>query len=80
MYYVFLCNSAFIMVNFYEAIDEVFDKLIEDKQGLFQDIVKVKSDIISAYEMSTGYEGRAIAKMLKVKHFKIAEDGTIITV
>ena len=68
------------MVNFYEALDEVFDKLIENKQDLFDDLVQIKSDIITAYEKSHDYERTYMSKLLKVKHFKITEDGQIVSV
>jgi hypothetical protein len=66
--------------NFYEALDDVFEKLIEDKRELFDELVDIKSDIIKAYEKSHYYECRYIANTLKPRSFKITEDGRVVSV
>lgn len=68
------------MVNFYEELDIVFNRLIESKQEIFEDLVQVKSDIISAYEKANGYEGKQIAKVLKKKNFQIDENGKLVVI
>jgi hypothetical protein len=69
------------MVNFYEKLDKIFNKLTTENPEYFNmDILQMKSDIIDAYEYDNNHKGDFIAKLIKVKHFKISEDGKIVSV
>lgn len=66
------------MVNFYEKLDDIFDKLAEKNPSYFnEDILTMKSDIIKAFENEKAYRGDYIAKMINVKQFRITEEGKV---
>lgn len=65
--------------NFYEKLDDIFDKFLNANPEYFNEkILNLKSQIIEAYNIfETNHNGDYIANMLKVKHFRITEDGKI---
>lgn len=69
------------MVNFYEQLDDIFDKLAEKNPAYFnQDILNMKSDIIKAYQNENAHCGDYISKMIKVKQFCITADGKVMSI
>ena len=69
------------MVNFYEKLDDIFDNLTNSHPEYFNDdILNMKSKIIEAYDYENAHRGDYIAKMLKVKHFRITADGKVVSV
>lgn len=69
------------MDNFYEALDNIFDKIIENDKCLQgHDIFELKSSILSAYQETSDNKGKYLSKLLKPKSFRILEDGSIVRV
>ena len=67
--------------NFYEKLDDIFNKLTEDNPEYFNKIImQVKSDVISAYDYDNQHKSTYIKRMIKAKSFAITEDGKIVSV
>lgn len=62
--------------DFNEVIDISFSKIFE-KYGYADDLIKYKSDIVSAYASNNNDDD--YLKILNKKDFKINENGNIIT-
>lgn len=65
-----MCNE------YYHTIDTIFGKLIE-LYGINVELIKMKEDLINGYEKSKGDTSCDIINKLKVRHFKIDENGYI---
>jgi hypothetical protein len=66
-------------MNFYEVIDNVFDKLYE-KYGFNDDIIQNKQDLLHVYENENSWRCAEIYKAIKPKHWYIDEKGCIKSV
>jgi hypothetical protein len=67
--------------NFYERLDEIFKKLITENPEYFnKEFLKMKSEIIKAYEYDNNHKGEYLAKVMKVKQYDITDDGKIVFV
>ena len=64
------------MIEFYEQLDIVFDKLYE-MYGFNDDIIQYKSNIITAYDKERGYRHEFVMKSVKQKHWYIDDQGYI---
>jgi hypothetical protein len=68
-------------MNFYEKLDDIFDSFVKlHSATCLGDILNLKSNIIQAYEYDNAHKGDYIAKLLKVKHFRITENGVVLPV
>lgn len=65
-----MCNQYF------NTIDDIFGKLIE-LYGLNSDLIKLKEELIDAYNKSQGDRSSEILNKIKVRNFKIDENGCI---
>lgn len=73
-----LIRNLNMNANFYEKLDDIFDKFMNANPEYFNEkILNMKSEIIEAYIYENNHKGDYIANMLKVKHFRITEDGNI---
>jgi len=70
------------MTNFYDNIDNMFDILYDkyNNNTIFLDeLIELKSNIIKSYEITKldkSFE-KSIVKSIKLRHFKVKEDGKI---
>jgi hypothetical protein len=68
-------------MNFYEKLDDIFDNFVKQHPTTcLDDVLNLKSNIIKAYEYDNAHKGDYIAKMLKVKHFRITENGLVLPI
>jgi len=66
-----------MVANFYEKLDDIFDEYFNDN-NMSEQFIKLKSDIIKAYKDAECNKGNYLHKMMKVKHFKITDDGQVV--
>ena len=64
------------MIEFYDQLDVVFDKLYE-MYGFNHDIMQYKSDIIKIYEKERGYRYHCVIQSTKDIHWHIDDQGYI---
>jgi len=62
------------MTEFYEKLDDLFDK-INEKIGIDDDLLIHKNSIIDAYEKERGDRVDYLLKLIKPKSFIINEKG-----
>ena len=63
---------------FYKTIDDVFDSLYE-KYGRSDELINFKEKLLYAYENEDKYHSTSLLKKLVPSHFKIDENGCVIT-
>ena len=66
------------MCNFYEQLDIVFDKMYE-KYGLNNELIQLKSCILSAYDEEYGYIYEHVYRSIRSRSVYIDENGYVKT-
>lgn len=64
------------MSNFYEELDNIFDKLYE-LHGLTDELINHKSTILVAYEKERGYRYAHTNQSISCKKISIDENGYV---
>ena len=69
------------MQTFYEAIDDVSEKIINNMNTMnASELIELKSKILLAYQNTNNRQANYIGRLIKQKTFKISDDGTIIRI
>ncbi len=67
--------------NFYERLEDIFKKVIAEHPEYFNaEFLQIKAEIMKAYEYDNNHKGEYIARILKIKHYDIDDDGKIVFV
>ena len=64
------------MDNFYEALDNIFETIIQDDCDEIE-LLDLKSQIIKAYQQTKDRRSKYLVNMIKPKTFKICDNGII---
>jgi hypothetical protein len=64
------------MSNFYEQLDIFFDRLYE-AHGLIDELIKCKSEILTAYENERGYRYEYVYRCVRDKQICIDDNGYV---
>lgn len=64
------------MNNFYEILDEIFNK-VDRKKIPIEEIALIKEQIINAYEITLNKDCKYISEILTIKNFTLNDNGKI---